>query len=580
MLHGTFPKQPGWMLVTPANGEIDCGSKVISGKFGPATSAMRSSSSPFATSSLMCKFDCSCPWASSPQFERSVVGMARYSEKLMSAVNDTKGKAFLAIAVICAVAFLSTWSTGLIVLPQSNWPMRYRFLGVSFALGMGSTYLWARHIARQQIAAQRYFQTLCGIDQLKLAQGTLAADLPTISIENPWFGVTEQFTELFQEQCQRIEQAEHARAALEVRIRRNATRQTQIENILATLPEAVVAVDASDQLILVNPAAEKLLGIDWVSSENRSITHILHSERLIELLTETRRRKAPMHRTIEIELTDEDGKPRWHAATARTLATREQAIDGANAGGAFAVLRDISLLKASQKRNAEFVSAVSHEMKTPLAGIKAYVELLADGEAEDEQTREEFLNVINGQANRLQRLIDNLLNLARIEAGVVQVSKEATSLNELLLEAIDIVHPAADSKQIRLTADLSQLYLGVLVDRDMIMQAAINLLSNAIKYTPEQGSVTLRSRLADQQVMFEVEDTGVGLCEEDQVRVFEKFYRVKKDREMASGTGLGLPLAKHIVEDVHGGQLTLQSELGKGSCFRVSLPAAAQLVHV
>jgi two-component system, OmpR family, phosphate regulon sensor histidine kinase PhoR len=117
------------------------------------------------------------------------------------------------------------------------------------------------------------------------------------------------------------------------------------------------------------------------------------------------------------------------------------------------------------------------------------------------------------------------------------------------------------------------------VDRDMIMQAGINLLSNAIKYTPEHGRVTLRSRLIDQQVRFEVEDTGVGLCEEDQVRVFEKFYRVKKDREMATGTGLGLPLAKHIVEDVHGGQLTLSSELGKGSCFRVTLPAAAQLVH-
>ncbi len=109
-------------------------------------------------------------------------------------------------------------------------------------------------------------------------------------------------------------------------------------------------------------------------------------------------------------------------------------------------------------------------MKTPLAGIKAYVELLVDGDADDEQTREEFLNVINGQANRLQRLIDNLLNLARIEAGVVQVSKEATSLNELLQEAFDLVRPAAEAKQIQLTTDLSQLYIGVLVDRDMLMQ--------------------------------------------------------------------------------------------------------------
>ncbi len=251
---------------------------------------------------------------------------------------------------------------------------------------------------------------------------------------------------------------------------------------------------------------------------------------------------------------------------------------GEHTAGVFAVLRDISLLKASHKRNAEFVSAVSHEMKTPLAGIKAYVELLVDGDAEDEQTREEFLNVINGQANRLQRLIDNLLNLARIEAGVVQVSKEPTSLNELLQEAFDLVRPAAEAKQIELATDLSQLYIGVLVDRDMIMQAAINLLSNAIKYTPDQGRVTLRSRASGEEAIIEVQDTGVGLCEEDQLRVFERFYRVKKDREMASGTGLGLPLAKHIVEDVHGGRLTVESRLGQGSTFRVALPIAAQMM--
>jgi two-component system phosphate regulon sensor histidine kinase PhoR len=216
-------------------------------------------------------------------------------------------------------------------------------------------------------------------------------------------------------------------------------------------------------------------------------------------------------------------------------------------------------------------------MKTPLAGIKAYVELLADGDAEDEATREEFLNVITGQADRLQRLIDNLLNLARIEAGVVQVSKKPRSLNELLEEAVNIVRPSADAKHIELAADLSPMYLGVLADRDMLLQAAINLLSNAIKYTPQQGRVTVRSRLEEDHVRFEVQDTGVGLGPEDCQRVFEKFYRVKKNKDMASGTGLGLPLAKHIVEDVHGGRLTVESTLGQGSTFAVVLPSAAQL---
>ena len=216
-------------------------------------------------------------------------------------------------------------------------------------------------------------------------------------------------------------------------------------------------------------------------------------------------------------------------------------------------------------------------MKTPLAGIKAYVELLADGEAEDEETREEFLAVINGQADRLQRLVDNLLNLARIEAGVVQVNKQNQSLNEILEESLGVVQPAAEAKRIELAGELSPLYLGVLADRDMLLQAAINLLSNAVKYTPEGGRVALRSRLAGDEATFEVEDTGVGLSEEDSRRVFEKFYRVKKDKDMASGTGLGLPLAKHIVEDVHGGRLTLRSTLGTGSTFIVGLPRAGQM---
>ena len=202
--------------------------------------------------------------------------------------------------------------------------------------------------------------------------------------------------------------------------------------------------------------------------------------------------------------------------------------------------------------------------------------MLSDGDAEDEETREEFLSVINSQADRLQRLVDNMLNLARIEAGVVNVNKQSQSLNELLEEAINLLQPAAEVKEIELVVDLSSMYLGVLVDRDMAIQSVINLLSNAIKYTPENGKVTVRSRLNGNEVVTEVEDTGVGLSEEDSSKVFEKFYRVKQNQKMASGTGLGLPLAKHIVEDVHSGKLTMTSKLGVGSKFTITLPKAGK----
>ena len=295
------------------------------------------------------------------------------------------------------------------------------------------------------------------------------------------------------------------------------------------------------------------------------------------VLSSIGRRKTAAQRTDEVEIADTEGQSHWYRATAVRLAAEAGDHEDAAGNGAVAVLRDIGDQKTLQKRNAEFVSSVSHEMKTPLAGIKAYVELLADGEAEDEATREEFLEVIGGQADRLQRLVENLLNLARIEAGVINVSKQQRSLNELLDEALDVVRPSAEAKNIELVSELSPLYLGVLADRDMLLQAAINLLSNAIKYTPADGRVTLRSRMIGDRLQFEVQDTGVGLSEEDCQHVFEKFYRVKKDKDMASGTGLGLPLAKHIAEDVHGGKLTVESELGQGSTFIITLPCAGQM---
>jgi two-component system phosphate regulon sensor histidine kinase PhoR len=366
-------------------------------------------------------------------------------------------------------------------------------------------------------------------------------------------------------------------AGLEIRCRRANRQAERAKAVLSGLVDPVIVIDELDEVVLANPAARELLQIDAEKTEGRALARLVRCQKLVELLVAACHRESSRDRSEELELVDPRGQSRWYRVRATRLAPAGDKESEPEYQGAVAVLRDVGDQKALQKRNAEFVSAVSHEMKAPLAGIKAYVELLADGDAEDEETREEFLSVINSQADRLQRLVDNMLNLARIEAGVVAVNKEHRSLNELLEEAAHVVQPAAESKGIELATCLSPLYLGVFADRDMLLQAAINLLSNAVKYTPAGGRVTLRSRLDGEQVEFEVEDTGVGLSEEDCRRVFERFYRVKKDKDMASGTGLGLPLAKHIVEDVHGGELTVRSIPGTGSTFRVVLPSSKRL---
>jgi len=494
------------------------------------------------------------------------------------------GNLMAAVALVLSVALVVAW-VGNLLLNADSWSMRLGALGAGVALAGGSAALLLCRSRRNRRSVKRYFEALCRLDLCSLSQdGVPCEPPPPPPSDYPLSEVAARVREVFLECCRRTQELKHTLAAWEIRCRRAATRCEQIKAIFSVLGDPILATDGYHELLLANRSAEELFHFDAETPESRVLDELVRCEKLVHLLTTTSRRKTSGTRTDEIEILDENGNSRWYRVTAAKLATTadesdptESASGTAASSGAVAVLRDIGDQKAIQKRNAEFVSAVSHEMKTPLAGIKAYVELLVDGDAEDKETQEEFLGVINSQADRLQRLIDNLLNIARIEAGVVNVSKKDRSLNELLEEALHVVQPSAEAKQIRLVADLSPMYLSVLADRDMLLQSAINLLSNAIKYTHQGGSVTLRSRLQDDQVRFEVQDTGVGLSKEDCERVFEKFYRVKKDKNMASGTGLGLPLAKHIIEDVHSGRLTAESTLGQGSTFTVTLPSAGQM---
>ncbi len=499
-------------------------------------------------------------------------------------MNGSKLYYLLAAGAFVLALAVAVTAVGGLLLDFGSLSTRIGLMVVGLVLADAAVWLLRRRSDHQRRNVERQLEALCGLDPRDVRSDSTRAQLPTLPPGNPWAKIVEQVRETLLEQSRRVEESEHARAALDIRHRRATAERERIGAILSGLNEPVLAVDDYNEVVLANESAQRLFQFDLESADSRALAQLTHCEKLVSLLSAAARRKNPGERTDEIEVADEHGEPHWYRATAGKLTAETKDAHGADAEhdswishGAVAVLRDIGDQKALQKRNAEFVSAVSHEMKTPLAGIKAYVELLVDGDAEDEETQEEFLDVINGQADRLQRLVDNMLNLARIEAGVVNVSKQTRSLNELLEEAIGVVQPSAEAKQIVLTAELSPMYLGVLADRDMLLQSAINLLSNAVKYTPEKGKVTLRSRMEDNRIRFEVEDTGVGLSEEDCQRVFEKFYRVKKDKNMAAGTGLGLPLAKHIVEDVHGGQLVAASTLGRGSTFAVTLPSAGQL---
>jgi two-component system phosphate regulon sensor histidine kinase PhoR len=246
--------------------------------------------------------------------------------------------------------------------------------------------------------------------------------------------------------------------------------------------------------------------------------------------------------------------------------------------GVVAVLHDVTREKQIQQMKNDFVSHVSHELKTPLASITAYSEMLADGEANDEQTRREFYSIIQNQAQRLNRLIEDILNTSRIESGLIKVNKEPVSLTMLIEEQLQMIRGYAEEKNIEIIGQKPIVFDRVYADRDMISQVIVNLLSNAVKYTPSGGSVKIEIAVdeAASLVRVTVTDTGVGIPEDEIGRIFEKFYRVGANKKQAKGTGLGLNLVKQIVEKVHEGRVFVTSQVGVGSTFGFELPLATR----
>jgi two-component system phosphate regulon sensor histidine kinase PhoR len=221
----------------------------------------------------------------------------------------------------------------------------------------------------------------------------------------------------------------------------------------------------------------------------------------------------------------------------------------------------------------DFVSSVSHELRTPLASIAAYTEMLIDGEVKDDRTAQEFYDIIQNEANRLSRLIDNILNLSRIESGIIRINQTTENLNTIVQDALVTISPQASLKKLEIDLDLDTAAPVIRADRDMIYQAVLNLLTNAVKYTSPGGTISVVTEVDEhsKKAICRILDSGAGIEPKDLPFVFDKFFRAEANQRLAKGTGLGLSLVKHIVETVHRGRVFAQSEVGKGSCFGFEL---------
>jgi two-component system, OmpR family, phosphate regulon sensor histidine kinase PhoR len=345
------------------------------------------------------------------------------------------------------------------------------------------------------------------------------------------------------------------------------------EAILNSIADAVIVTDAFNDVVLANDAAARVLGFSLSDSTRKPVEQVVRDGVLSKLIKDTRDGgESTLRRHVEHRL-PRAGEQAVFDVSLSCFAT---ARSGREPAGVVTILRDITKEKAISEMKSDFVSNVSHELRTPLSSIKAYVEMLVDGEAGDEQTRAEFYNIIQGETNRLQRLIDNVLNISRIESGVVRVQREHVKLNRLVHDAVEVMQPQARAKGIELVEAPTPTRAQVLADKDMLYQVVLNLVGNAIKYTKDRGKVRVSIAVDEQAktVAVAVTDSGVGIPEEDIPHVFDKFYRVADHKKLAKGTGLGLALVRQIIETVHAGKLELRSTVGKGSTFTFHLPLA------
>lgn len=406
------------------------------------------------------------------------------------------------------------------------------------------------------------------------------------------FGLTElldTFEQAISRHRIKISDMTTKRRSLEVQIRLLEAERRHLEAIFNALSDSVIVTDAFNEIALANDAAARVLRFDLQPAMRKPVDEVISDPALVRMIKDAREAGTEsLRRHVEHRRPSAAGQSVYDVTLA-SVGQKSSTNNGQGTtpgspasqqrdecAGVVTIMRDVTKEKEIAEMKSDFVSSVSHELRTPLSSIKAYIEMLIDGEAQDEQTQAEFYNIIQSETNRLSRLIDNILNISRIESGMVKIQREFIALPSLVREAVDILQPQARAKRIELNEEPCPLYFQVFADRDMILQALLNLIGNAIKYTPEGGQVDVSCAVDEHAKLASasVRDSGVGISEDDLPHLFEKFYRVQNHKKMAKGTGLGLNLVKHVVETVHGGTVHVKSEPGSGSVFTFDLPIA------
>ncbi len=332
--------------------------------------------------------------------------------------------------------------------------------------------------------------------------------------------------------------------------------RAKLATILDNMTDAVIMIDSEGNISLANRAAEKLFNIK--DAENKPLIEAVRDHEVDELLRLCLRTAKTQAAQYESSISK-----RYLRAIAIPIAH----------SGVLLLFQDLTELRNLQTTRRELIGNISHEFRTPLAGIKAMVETLRDGAVDDKEAARDFLTRIDSEVARLTQLVAELTELSRIETGKAELKKEPVNLNQLVEEVIAQLGPQAERQKIAIARDFAADLPSVPADKDRVRQVIANLVHNAIKFTRPGGRITITTRTLEGAVVVDIADTGIGIPKEDLARVFERFYKGDKARA-GEGTGMGLAIAKHVVE-AHGGSIWVESEEGKGSTFSFSMPLHA-----
>lgn len=361
-------------------------------------------------------------------------------------------------------------------------------------------------------------------------------------------------------------------AQLEDRLSTVVQQRNELGAVLSSMVEGVLAIDLDERIISLNRAAAKLLRLDPSLAIGRSIQEAIRNVALQAFVSKTLRENAPSDSEFSLRVADE---PRERFLQAQSAILRDASGQRI---GAVIVLHDVTRLRRLERVRQEFVGNVSHEVKTPVAAVKAAVETLLNGDTHDPETTQRFLKMISRQADRLATLVEDLLSLARIEqeAGQIFAELEAGPVRAVLVGALETCQVNADAKQMSLTMRCDPA-LRARMNAPLLEQAVVNLVDNAVKYSPAGTDVEIVAEAEGDEVVVRVADHGRGIEPEHLPRIFERFYRTDKARSRElGGTGLGLSIVKHVAQ-AHGGRVSVDSFPGSGSVFRIHLqPAGAE----